>query len=336
VTTSELIKNLFISFHDKNSDSFYKAARDYIEYERRKKHTIVARELEKALFNSNISQDRNKRFKTSVPIPRDTEKGFPLLEIQNFDIDFENLLINHESKQQLKQIVREFKDFEVLATYNLQNKKKILLCGNPGTGKTFSARIISSVLQIPLVYVRFDSIISSYLGETASNLRKVFDFIENGIWIVLFDEFDIIGKNRDDSHEHGEIKRVVNNFLQMLDNFNGNSLILAATNHQYMLDPAIWRRFDDVIYYELPDEIIRKELFELYMKSIHKNNDIDFFQAAQLSQGLSPADIKMIAEEAMKLSILDSRPSLSKNDLENAIHKFRRREQIKKNQMGDR
>jgi SpoVK/Ycf46/Vps4 family AAA+-type ATPase len=336
MTTSDLIKKLFLSFHDKDNEAFFQAAREYIEHEKRKKHTIVAKELEKALYSSNGSSERNKRFKNTMPIPRDTEKGFPLLEIQHFDISMDSLLIHQETKQQLEQVVREFRDADVFATYNLQNKKKVLLCGRPGTGKTFSARIVSSVLQIPLVYVRFDSIISSYLGETASNLRKVFDFIENGTWIVLFDEFDIIGKNRDDNHEHGEIKRVVNNFLQMLDNYKGDSLILAATNHQYMLDPAIWRRFDDVIYYELPDEHVRKALFNLYLKPIKKDADFDFSKSVHQTQGLSPADIKMITEEAMKLSILDSRQCVSKNDIETAIHKFSRREKIKQNQMGDR
>ena len=297
---------------------------------------MVAKELEKALYSANGLSENGKRFKNTLPIPRDMEKGFPLLEIQNFDISMDNLLICPETKQQLEEIIREFKDAEVLATYNICNKKKVLLCGKPGTGKTFSARIFCSVLQIPLVYVRFDSIISSYLGETASNLRKVFDFIESGTWIVLFDEFDIIGKNRDDSHEHGEIKRVVNNFLQMLDNIRGDSLILAATNHQYMLDPAIWRRFDDVIYYDLPDENIRKALFDLYLKPIKKDSAIDVFQAVHLTQGLSPADIKMITEEAMKQSILDFRQCLSQNDIEIAIRKFSRREKVRNNQMGDR
>ena len=89
----------------------------------------------------------------------------------------------------------------------------------------------------------FDSLISSYLGETATNLRKVFDFIKSGRFVVLFDEFDIVGKKRDDPHEHGEIKRVVGNFMQMLDNFEGKSIIIAATNHQHLLDVAVWRRF---------------------------------------------------------------------------------------------
>lgn len=336
MTTSDLIKQLFLSFNDRDNEAFFQAARAYIEHEKRKKHNIVAKELEKALYSTNGSSDREKRFRNTVPIPRDTEKGFPLLEIQNFDISLDSLLISKETKQQLEQIIREFNDADVFATYNLLNKRKILLCGKPGTGKTFSARIISSVLQIPLVYVRFDSIISSYLGETASNLRKVFDFIESGTWIALFDEFDIIGKNRDDSHEHGEIKRVVNNFLQMLDNIKGDSIILAATNHQYMLDPAVWRRFDDIIYYDLPDENIREALFELYLRPIKKDPDIDLPQAAVMTQGLSPADIKMITEEAMKLSILDTRRCLGQGDIENAINKFSRREKVKNNQMGDK
>jgi SpoVK/Ycf46/Vps4 family AAA+-type ATPase len=336
MTTSDLIKQLFLSFHDKDNEAFFQAAREYIEHEKRKKHTMVAKELEKALYAANGSSERGKRFKNTLPIPRDTEKGFPLLEIQHFDISMDSLLISPETKQQLEQIIREFKDADVFATYNLQNKRKILLCGKPGTGKTFSARIISSVLQIPLVYIRFDSIISSYLGETASNLRKVFDYVESGTWIALFDEVDIIGKNRDDSHEHGEIKRVVNNFIQMLDNIKGDSIILAATNHQYMLDPAIWRRFDDIIYYELPDENIRKALFELYLRPIKKDPDIDLPKAVIMTQGLSPADIKMITEEAMKLSILDSRPCLGQCDIEKAINKFSRREKIKNNQMGDK
>ncbi len=336
MTTSELIKQLFLSFSNKDNESFESAAREYIEREKRKKHNIVAKELEKALYNTNGALASQQRFKNTLPIPRDTEKGFPLLEMQRFDKSFDSLILSEEVKGQLERIIREFKDADILATYNLQYKKKILLCGKPGTGKTFSAQIMSSVLNIPLVYIRFDAIISSYLGETAGNLRKVFNYIEQGTWIVLFDEFDIIGKNRDDNHEHGEIKRVVNNFLQMLDNFKGNSIILAATNHQNMLDPAIWRRFDDVIYYELPNNKTRKQLFEIYMKPIKRESDIDFLKVSKKAGGLSPADIRMIIEEAMKTAIINSRNSLSMKDIEIAVDKFILREKVKNNAMGDK
>lgn len=336
MTSQEFIKQLFLSFNSSDDEAFLSTAKEYIEWEKRKKHNVVAKELEKALFESLSKKSvSERRFKNNSPIPRDSEKGFPLLEIRNYENSFESLILSNETKEQLEQIIREYKDAEILATYNLTYKKKVLFCGKPGTGKTFSAQIISSVLNIPLVYVRFDSIISSYLGETAANLRKVFEYIENGTWIVLFDEFDIIGKNRDDNHEHGEIKRVVNNFLQMLDNFRGESIIIAATNHQNMLDPAIWRRFDDVIYFELPNEETRLTLFDNYLLPIRRDNNLNLITAAKKTDGLSPADIKMITEEAMKLSILNCINKLSPEHLELAIDKFIRRENIKYNKISN-
>ena len=336
MTTSELIKQLFLSYSNKDNESFELAAREYIEREKRKKHNIVAKDLEKALYNAGDISISQKRFKNNIPIPRDTEKGFPLLEIQHFENNFDSLIVSKEIKEQLEQVIREFKDSDILATYNLQYKKKILLCGKPGTGKTFSAQIMSSVLNIPLIYIRFDAIISSYLGETAGNLRKVFDFIEHGTWIVLFDEFDIIGKNRDDNHEHGEIKRVVNNFLQMLDNLKGESIIFAATNHQNILDPAIWRRFDDVIYYDLPDDKIRQQIFETYLKPIKSENNIDLEKISHLTDKFSPADIKMVTEEAMKTAIINSKDLISMMDIEISVNKFIRREKVRNNEMGNK
>ena len=334
MTTSELIKQMFLSFNNKDNESFIVAAKEYIERERRKKHNIVVKDLEKALYHTSSSTNTlKKRFKNNIPIPRDNEKGFPLLEIQHFEKDFDSLIISKRTKEQLEQIIREFRDADILATYNLQYKKKILLSGKPGTGKTYSAQIISSTLNIPLVYIRFDAIISSYLGETAGNLRKIFDFIENGTWIVLFDEFDIIGKNRDDSHEHGEIKRVVNNFLQMLDNFKGDSILIAATNHQNILDPAIWRRFDDVLYYDLPDDKSREYLFETYLKSMKREPDIVLEKIVKKTKGLSPSDIKMITVEAMKIAIINSKSSISMTDIEKAVEKFIQREKVRNNKM---
>ena len=332
MTTTEIIKQMFLSFSNKDNESFVVAAKEYIERERRKKHNIVVKDLEKALYQSSNNADTlQKRFKSNIPIPRDNEKGFPLLEIQHFEKDFDSLILSERTKEQLEQVIREFRDADILATYNLEYKKKILLCGQPGTGKTFSAQIISSVLHIPLVYIRFDAIISSYLGETAGNLRKIFDFIESGTWIVLFDEFDIIGKNRDDSHEHGEIKRVVNNFLQMLDNFKGESILIAATNHQNILDPAIWRRFDDVIYYDLPNLSARKKLLEDYLRVIKRDLAIDMDEVAKQTEGLSPSDIKMLTQEAIKLAIINSRNSISKDDMKTAVSRFIDREKIRNN-----
>jgi len=331
LTNTELIKKLFLCFAKDDKEEFYRLAEEYIEREKKKKHNIVAKELKEALYASKFSDKSiiGRSFKNSIPIPRDTEKGFPLLEIKEYNIDWDSLILPEKTLQILKQIVKEFRDADILATYNLKPKNKILFCGEPGTGKTYSAQIISSVLHIPLIYVRFDSIISSYLGETAANLRKVFDFIESGTWVVLFDEVDIIGKNRDDHYEHGEIKRVVNNFLQMLDTFEGNSIIIAATNHQHILDPAIWRRFDEIVYFDLPSEKERLRLFELYLKPIKKDK-IDLTQYVKKTEGFSPSDIRMTCIEAIKYTILNDKEQLTTSELDYALSRFIERMNIRR------
>lgn len=330
MTTNELIKKLFIAFSKKDDDEFFKLGEELINLEKRKKHNIVAKELKEALYSKNHSRvTSEKRFRTDMPIPRDNDTGFPLLEIKQYELEWEQLILTEKTNYALKQIVLGFKSYEVLATYNLKPKNKVLFCGLPGTGKTFSAQVISSYLGIPLVYVNFDAIISSYLGETASNLRKVFDFISNGIWVVLFDEVDIIGKNRDDQHETGEIKRVVNNFLQMIDNYEGNSLIMASTNHPHILDPAIWRRFDEVINFELPDRFERKSLMNLYLKPIKKAKDIDVEYLSDGTEGFSPSDLKSMCRDAITHAIINERDTLNNSDLKYSLDRFKERIDLK-------
>jgi SpoVK/Ycf46/Vps4 family AAA+-type ATPase len=333
MATNEIIKKLFYAFSKKDEDEFFKYAEELIELEQRKKHNIVAKELKEALYNkkTNINGHSERRFKTNKPIPRDNDTGFPLLEIKEYDyLEWEQLILSEKTKYDLEQIVQGFKAYEVLATYNLRPKSKILFCGLPGTGKTFSAQVISSVLRLPLVYVNFDAIISSYLGETASNLRKVFEFIKDDFWVVLFDEFDIIGKNRDDQHETGEIKRVVNNFLQMLDNFEGDSLIIASTNHPHILDPAIWRRFDEVINFDLPADEERYGLLKLSLKSLKKSKDIDFDSAVIATKSFSPSDIKSMCRDAMTHAILSGRDTVTNQDLVYSLQKYSDRLELRK------
>lgn len=263
-----------------------------------------------------------------MPIPRDTENGFPLLDIMEYSVEWDDIVLDDENKYTLSQIIKEYNDSEILATYNLKPKNKILLCGKPGTGKTYTAKLISSILQIPLVYIRFDSILSSFLGETATNLRKIFEFISNGTWIVLFDEFDIIAKNRDDHYEHGEVKRVVNNLLQMIDSYEGDSIIIAATNHQHILDPAIWRRFDEVLYYDTPDELRRMELMKLFLQPIKKKNlNLDKF--IKETEGFSPSDLKLMCVDAIKQVIINDKQYLTDEDLKYSLDRFIKRMKIK-------
>jgi SpoVK/Ycf46/Vps4 family AAA+-type ATPase len=272
-----------------------------------------------------VSKDNDSTDNPILKIPKDSEKGFPLLHVNEQYSNFEDLIVTKETKERLEHIIIENRSTEKLLSYGLKPKNKILFCGPPGTGKTLSAKIISSTMGYPFVYVLFDSILSSYLGETATNLRKIFDFIETGKFVVLFDEFDIVGKKRDDPHEHGEIKRVVNNFIQMLDNYEGSSIILAATNHQHLLDKAVWRRFDDIIYFDLPDSSRRKQLFRKYLRVLRRENNFTLDELARRTKEFSAADITQICEDALKKSVINNDKIVSRDHIMWAISEQKRR-----------
>jgi SpoVK/Ycf46/Vps4 family AAA+-type ATPase len=332
---SELIKQIFLAFSQGDKEKFIETAHEIVKEEERKSHHLLAKDLKGILkdISNGKSLSNNgtyNRYKNAIPIPRDTEKGFPLLEIQEFYLDWDDVILSQELKPSLEQIVEEIRQAEILATYNLQPKQKILFCGPPGTGKTLSAQVLSSILSYPLLYIRFDSIVSSFLGETASNLRKIFNFIKQGQWIVLFDEFDVIGKHRDDPYEHGEIKRVVNNFMQMLDSYKGESLLIAATNHQHLLDPGLWRRFDDILFFDIPDEKRRKQIFLKYLRVFQKEDDVDLDLLVRETENFSPADIARICWEASKKSILEDKQQVGLKELQWGITQQKRRKKVER------
>jgi SpoVK/Ycf46/Vps4 family AAA+-type ATPase len=330
----DLLISLFQAHAECDNKKFLEIAQEIIQEESRAKHNLLAKNLKKILTSPQLdvfcSNSFSKRYKANIPLPRDSDKGFPLFEIKEYYFEMNDLILNVEVGDRLNYLLDELKSSEILAKYGLKPKQKILFCGPPGTGKTLSAKVISSMLGYPLVYVKFDSIVSSYLGETATNLRKVFDFISQGEWVVLFDEFDIIGKKRDDPYEHGEIKRVVNNFMQMMDNFEGNSLLIAATNHQYLLDSAIWRRFDDILYFDMPDKARREKIFNKYLKVLKREDDLNLMQMAEQTDGFSPADIAQICEEALRRTIIDNKLEVANKDIMWAIKQQQRKKMVMK------
>lgn len=326
---SELLIKLFEAFTKKDEELFYKIAWDITEEEKRKKHHLLAEQL-KRILTENTGTSHKNYTQQVPPIPRDNEKGFRLLDVKKFFLDWDDVVLAKETEEILRQIVKELEEEDVLATYGLKPKQKILFYGPPGTGKTLTAKVMSSIIGYPLVYVRFESVISSYLGETASNLRKIFDYIEKGKWVVLFDEFDIIGKQRDDPTEHGEIKRVVNNFMLMLENYEGDSVIMASTNHPHLLDIGVWRRFDEIIYFDLPDKERRKRIFEKYLRVLKKDKNFDLNTLSEESDSFSGADIEQVCIDALKMTILSGKDFVSLNDVKKAISKQKNKMQAKK------
>ena len=320
---ADFLKQLFRAYRESDRESFMDVARSIADEERKKHHPALANELLRILNNGVVAATPSLRG-TFQPPPRDQEKRAPLLELRHPDRYFRDLVLHAGAQEILLKVMREFRQWDILEANGLRPSHKLLFCGPAGCGKTATAEVIATELGLPLVYIRFDAIVSSLLGETASNLRKVFEYIHEETWVVLFDEFDAIGRSRDDATEHGEIKRVVNAFLQMLDNFHGRSLLIAATNFEQALDPALWRRFDEVVRFERPtvgqmEELMKKRLIPVMNSRISTKR-----YGAQL-EGSTFADVERIATDVLKICALDGKTQLQAEDIKRAMesHAFR-------------
>ncbi len=328
-TTGELIRKMIHSQVKGDSAGFRSAAEEFVGEERRKNHHILARDIERLLQNGASSSDLSGSLALigtrNDDLPRDKERGVLLVEIKEPKRNLESLVLAQEIRNQLDLIVRENRKSEVLRTYGLRPILRVLFCGPPGCGKTVAAEAVAQALYLPLVLVRFDAVVSSYLGETAANLRKVFDFARTRPMVILFDEFDAIGKHRTDEEEHGELKRVVNSFLQMLDSFRGETLLIAATNHQGMLDSALWRRFDEIVYFDRPNAEAIEEVLRRNVRQIGVEPNISLSKCSGDLVGLSHADAERISLQAVKATVLANQKAITLDTLQESIENQKKR-----------
>ncbi|MDF3691444.1 ATP-binding protein, partial [Enterobacter hormaechei] len=179
-----------------------------IEEERQKQHHLLANDLEHILYGDHAIQ--TSRVPAAPPVPVDKERGLPLLDIRQPSRSLDEIVLPESSSDAVEEILEENRRADVLRTYGMKAISKVIFFGPPGCGKTLAAEVVACELDMPLAIVRLDTLVSSYLGETAANLRQIFDFISQYPMVVLFDEFDAIGKERGDSGDHGELRRVVN------------------------------------------------------------------------------------------------------------------------------
>lgn len=325
----EVLRKLFISFSQENREEFYAAANQLIEEEKNKNHLLLARDLEKIIKtkSSNGLAANHIPWNTYPEPPQDKDSGLPLIEVKSYEYSLDKVVLSSENLEIINRIILENRKKEILYSSGLKPISKVLFCGLPGCGKTLTAKVLSGVLELPLVYVNLASVFSSYLGETAVNLKKIFDYVKQGEWIVFFDEFDAIAKDRNTPNEHGEIQRLVNSLLQLIDNSNEQSLFIAATNYESLLDRAVWRRFDEVILFGKPDYNLRISLLKDNLSSIHHSN-INFFEIASNLEGATGADIEQICLDAIKSVILSGQKNLTEVDLNLAIRRYRSRKSI--------
>ena len=238
-------------------------------------------------------------------LPVDAKSRLPLLEEQPWPE--EPLFLGQEANRTFSDFIRAARHVDELSARGLASSLGLLLYGPPGTGKTLLASHIAARLSRPFFIVRLDSVISSLLGDTAKNVRTVFDFIPNQNAVLLLDEVDAVAKLRDDRHELGELKRVVNTVIQGLDSLDHHAIVIAATNHPHLLDPAIWRRFPYKIDLGYPDTDILVNLWRYFLFEDHDENNLSALFAS-ISAGLTGADIEAISLAARRHALLDSKP----------------------------
>ena len=299
MATADQIKSL-VKYHVERDDEKFKTVSLQIAaHEARIGHDAFAREI-KGLIDKNqkVVQLKNQNSLLTFSMPREK-----LSELVVSDVIYEKLM----------RILIEYKNRNKLMTYGLSNRRKLLIEGEPGTGKTMTASVIASELGLPLYVVQVDKLVTKFMGETSVRLRQIFESMNETAGVYLFDEFDAIGADRSLDNEVGEMRRILNSFLQFIEQDSSDSIIVAATNNHKMLDQALFRRFDDAIHYSLPDEDEIRKLFEL--KIAPYDNSFKVSTATiELAKGLSHAEIVRVSDDAIKMAVLEDK-TISESEL---------------------
>lgn len=321
MASAEQIKALIKSHYDLDHNRFNTIALQLAATEAKRGHNKVATEIKLLI-------DKGKTQNNSLKVISKNNPLQDLIQLTEPSSRLSELIVSEEIKISLKRIVTEFHQRDKLNKYGLTHRKKILITGPPGTGKTMTASVIANEINLPIYLIYTDKLIAKYMGETASKLRQIFDFISNNLGVYFFDEFDAIGAERNRDNDVGEIRRVLNSFLQFLELDKSDSFIISATNNIEILDQALFRRFDDVLFYKIPtfdqaESLIRNRLAAFkFTFDIHKLPLKNF-------AGLSHAEITQACDNAIKESILNDEKSIKKDTL---IRMLNTRNEIYSNQ----
>lgn len=295
MATAEQVKSLVKAYVERNDDYFKTVVLQIAAHEAKVGHDKVARELKQQV--DKITKNRTKIIQLSTTNPL-FHMTFPSSKISE-------LVTSDEIYDKIARILNEYRNKNKLYSFGLANRRKILLEGLPGTGKTMTASIIASELSLPLYVVQMDKLVSKFMGETSVKLRQVFDHVYSETGVYLFDEFDAIAADRNLDNEVGEMKRILNSLLQFIEQDNSQSIIIAATNNKRLLDQALFIRFDDILHYDLPNEKEIKLLLENRLFSYDSRIIINS-AAVESAKGLSQAEIVRVCDDVIKTSILNN------------------------------
>ena len=310
MASAEHLKALLKSHMEGDDDRFFSVAMQVAAHEARLGHGKLAQELRAMIDGAKSLRGAG----SPVPIGRPRGELASLLQDSYPKSRLGEMILREELSEQIRRVIREQRHAGRILEHGLTPRRKLLLVGPPGTGKTMTASVLAGELGLPLLQVRLDGLITKFMGETAAKLRQIFDATGRTRGVYFFDEFDAIGSQRGLANDVGEIRRVLNSFLQMIEQDRSHSLVIAATNHPDLLDPALFRRFDDVLHYDLPDrsqivELLRTRLLESTVKRVR------WTSLAETAAGLNYAEVTRAANEVLKDALIRRRARVGETDI---------------------
>jgi len=302
MATGSQMKALLRSLEEGDEERLYSIGLQMAAHEARLGHGKLASEM-RELLDAIRARHRIAHERQPIPLVQPRGELAGILSVSYPEIRLADMILAEETEARLDRVVLEQRQQSKLRDHGLHPRAKLLLTGPPGSGKTLTAKALAGELRLPLFAIMLDGLITKFMGETAAKLRLVFDAMKRTRGVYLFDEFDAIGGQRRVSNDVGEVRRILNSFLSMLEQADPGSLIVAATNHPELLDPALFRRFDDVVQYDVPagDLVLRTVRSRFSSLSTDR---LDWDRVAAEAAGLSYADIIRACEDGAKEAVL--------------------------------
>lgn len=302
MATAEQVKALIRSHSSGSEEQFRTVALQIAAHSAKNGNTRLAEEL-RDLIEDGRRKQKTASLPQAVPIARPNGELAGLILASYPNIRLSDMVLAPDVRQRVQDIIQQHRQRDLLRCHGLAPKRKLLLVGPLGCGKTMTAAALAGECRLPLMFVQLHSLITKYMGETAAKLHLVFDAMAETPGVYLFDEFDAIGATRSSTNDVGEIRRVLNSFLQFMEREDSDSIIVAATNFIDMLDDALFRRFDDVIPYDLPNSTDVKLFIENRLCRFTLV-EFDWPQVTKAAKGLSHAELASACDDAARTSVL--------------------------------
>lgn len=295
---SDLLISLVKAGRQSSDPRFRSTVEAMIAEERAKHHTSLADQLSAALMHGGANNGGQPAATLGVVAD--------LLHEVTPERSLDDLILPSFVRTEVERLLEEHRRAELLRTYGLSPRHRLLLVGPPGNGKTSLASALANALMVPLLTIRYEGLIGSYLGETASRLRKVFDYARQRACVLFLDEFDTVGKERGDIHETGEIKRVVSTLLLQMDQLPAHVVIVTATNHAELLDRAVWRRFQLRLVLPPPQASEVREFLRRLFAGVQLGSAVKIDALARQLRGATYSEIEDLFRDVVRRSVLES------------------------------